>query len=96
MLVDFSEYEHENYRNKSLEWLGIGTDQTKARRIPFMEKNKSMSDFTLALEDAMTSSQDEKCILLENPFYLINWEKFADEVKEKNSNVYELGKRIVR
>ena len=96
MLVDFSEYDYENYRNKSLKWFGLGESQLKPRRIPFMEKNKSLSDFSLALKQAMTISDNEKCILLENPFFLINWEKFADEVKEHNSNVYELGKRIVR
>lgn len=94
--MDFSEQDHENYRNKSLKWFGLEDSRLKARRIPFMDTNKSLSDFSLALKQSISNYDNEKCILLENPFFLINWEKFADDVKEKDSNVYELGKRIVR
>ena len=97
VVVDFSAGDFPKYRKKSLDWLGISDGQIKkARRFTFTSKNLSLPKFSQAVGQSISRFSNAKCIILENPFYLINWKEFSQDVNQINSSEYKLGKEIVR
>ena len=97
VVVDFSAGDFPKYRKKSLDWLGISDDQiNNARRVTFTSKNLSLPNFLETVLQNLSRFSNAKCIILENPFYLINWKEFSQDVNQIDSAEYKLGKEIIR
>jgi len=84
-------------RNATLEWLGIEKNEfEKIKRIPLMIEDLHPEEFTKRTIKEMSRVDDDKCIYLENPFYLMNWNKYKTESISPYDLSMQRGKDIIK
>jgi len=84
-------------RNATLEWLGIDKNEfEKTKRIPLMIENINPQQFTERAIKEILRFDNEKCIYLENPFWLMNWNNYKKNNLNEYSISFQRGQNIIK
>lgn len=84
-------------RNASLEWLGIEKNKfEKTESIRLTIEDMLPDQFTERVINETTTFVEHKCIYIENPFWLINWNRYKNNVTTEYSFQFQRGQTIIK